>query len=158
MKQGGLEQGGLEQGGLEQGSLERGNMKQGGMKQVDMKQEKQSEEIVVVTDRAVERFRALLEEESKRRHEVVCALRLSLKKGGCAGMSFDLDYVPAAKARRGDIRQRVQGVDLHIDPVATMFLLGTEIDHRETNLSSGFVFTSPKATARCGCGESVAFG
>ena len=158
MKQGDLEQVGLKQGGLEQVGTEQGDLEQGSLEQVGMKQGKQSEEIVVVTDRAVERFRALIEEESKRRHEVVCALRLSLKKGGCAGMSFDLDYVPAAKARRGDIRQRVQGVDLHIDPVATMFLLGTEIDHRETNLSSGFVFTSPKATARCGCGESVGFG
>ncbi len=116
------------------------------------------ESIVVVTDRALERLRALLAEESARRGESICALRLSLKKGGCAGMSFDLNYVSATKAQSSDIRQHVKGVDLHIDPLATMFLLGTEIDHQETKLSSGFVFTSPKATARCGCGESVAFG
>ncbi len=122
------------------------------------KSDTRNEDIVVVTDRAAERLRALLVEETARRGEAVCALRLSLKKGGCAGMSFDLDYVSAAKVRNGDICQSVKGVALHIDPVATMFLLGTEIDHRETKLSSGFVFTSPKATARCGCGESVAFG
>ena len=124
----------------------------------DSASEEKTEDVVVVTDRALERLRALLVEESARRGEEICALRLSLKKGGCAGMSFDLNYVPATEARGGDIRQRVQGVDLHIDPVATMFLLGTEIDHQETKLSSGFVFTSPKATAQCGCGESVAFG
>ena len=117
-----------------------------------------NEAIVVVTDRALERLRTMLAEESTRRGEKICALRLSLKKGGCAGMSFDLNYVAATKTQSNDIRQHVKGVDLHIDPMATMFLLGTEIDHKETNLSSGFVFTSPKATARCGCGESVAFG
>ena len=122
------------------------------------KSETSQEDIVVVTDRAAARLHALLAAESARSGAPVSAMRLSLKKGGCAGMSFDLDYVHAEQARVGDIPQRVKGIVLHIDPVATMFLLGTEIDHQETNLSSGFVFTSPKATAKCGCGESVSFG
>ncbi len=117
-----------------------------------------NEKIVVVTDRAAARLHALLAAEAERGGAPVSAMRLSLKKGGCAGMSFDLNYVRSEQTRSGDIRQRVKGVDLHIDPAATLFLLGTEIDHRETKLSSGFVFNSPKATARCGCGESVAFG
>lgn len=119
-----------------------------------------NEKIVVVTERAATRLCALLAEESARGGAPVVAMRLSLKKGGCAGTSFALDYVREGQEEKNDLRQQVQAamnIALHIDPAATMFLLGTQIDHQETKLSSGFVFNSPMATARCGCGESVAF-
>ena len=46
------------------------------------------------------------------------------------------------------------GVTILIDPKATMFILGTEMDYVEDKLESGFVFRNPNEKGRCGCGES----
>jgi iron-sulfur cluster assembly protein len=49
---------------------------------------------------------------------------------------------------------RDKGVTVFVDPKATMFLVGTEMDFVEGDLQSGFVFKNPNERARCGCGES----
>lgn len=87
--------------------------------------------------------------------QATSVLRISLKSGGCAGMSYQMDVLDAPK---GDGVMIVRGAArVEVDPLVEMFLLGTEIDYRDTLLESGFVFRNPNATAACGCGTSVGF-
>ncbi len=48
-----------------------------------------------------------------------------------------------------------KGVKVLIDPMAVMYLLGTEMDYKTDKLSSQFVFNNPNQKSACGCGESV---
>lgn len=82
-------------------------------------------------------------------------LRIGLKAGGCAGMSYEMETLEAPKGD-GKIIE-AHGARVEIDPLAEMFLFGTEIDYKDTLLESGFVFKNPNAVAACGCGSSVGF-
>jgi iron-sulfur cluster assembly protein len=82
-------------------------------------------------------------------------LRIGLKSGGCAGMSYEMD-VKETPTGDGTIIE-AHGARIEIDPMVEMFLFGTEIDYQETLLESGFVFKNPNAVASCGCGTSVGF-
>jgi len=80
-------------------------------------------------------------------------VRVGVANGGCAGMSYTMDYAEAA----GPLDEVVedQGVRIFIDPKAILFLLGTEMDFVRDRLAARFVFNNPNQTASCGCGESV---
>jgi len=80
-------------------------------------------------------------------------VRVGVKNGGCAGMSYTLEY--AEKANPTDEVINDKGVTLLVDPKAVMFLLGTEMDYKVDKLSAQFVFNNPNQTSACGCGESV---
>ena len=84
----------------------------------------------------------------------VAGVRVGVKNGGCAGMSYTMEYAEAANPNDEVVEDK--GVRLLIDPKAVLFLLGTEMDYRVDKLSSGFVFNNPNQTSACGCGESVA--
>jgi iron-sulfur cluster assembly protein len=76
-----------------------------------------------------------------------------VKKGGCAGMEYTMEY--AAEAGPHDEVIDEKGVRILIDPSAILFLLGTEMDYKSDKLKSGFVFNNPNQIGACGCGESV---
>ena len=80
-------------------------------------------------------------------------VRVGVTNGGCAGMSYTMDYAEVA----GPIDEIVedQGVRIFIDPKAILFLIGTEMDFVRDKLAARFVFNNPNQTAACGCGESV---
>ena len=80
-------------------------------------------------------------------------VRVGVKNGGCAGMSYTMDYAESASPLDEVIEDR--GVRILIDPRAVMFLLGTEMDYKREKLSARFIFTNPNQTEACGCGESV---
>jgi len=82
-------------------------------------------------------------------------LRIGVKKGGCAGMEYTMDYV--AEIDPNDEVVVRDGARIMIAPMAQMFLFGTEIDYRTSLLESGFVFNNPNVTEACGCGESIKF-
>ncbi len=82
-------------------------------------------------------------------------LRIGVKKGGCAGMEYTMDYVDEIDPNDEVIEQ--EGARVMIAPMAQMFLFGTEIDYRSTLLESGFVFNNPNVAEACGCGESIRF-
>jgi len=84
----------------------------------------------------------------------VSALKIGVKNGGCAGMSYTMDWVDHIGPYDEVIED--QGVRLVIDPKAIMFLIGTQMDFRTDKMSSGFIFNNPNQTSACGCGESVA--
>ena len=81
-------------------------------------------------------------------------VRVGVTNGGCAGMSYTMDY--AAEARPFEEVMEDKGVKIFIDPKAILFLIGTELDFVQEKLGSRFVFNNPNQTSACGCGESVA--
>ncbi|HEV7278163.1 MAG TPA: iron-sulfur cluster assembly accessory protein [Devosiaceae bacterium] len=105
--------------------------------------------IMTLTDHAAERVAEIIGDSEK----PVIGVRVGVKNAGCAGMAYTLDYVTEAVA--GDDHVEDKGVQVFIDPKATLFLLGTVMDYEESLLSSGFTFKNPNQTGECGCGESV---
>jgi iron-sulfur cluster assembly protein len=79
-------------------------------------------------------------------------VRIGVKSGGCAGMSYVMEYAKEAKPNEEIIKDK--GVMVLIDPKAIMYLLGTEMDFKKEKFSSQFIFKNPNETERCGCGES----
>jgi iron-sulfur cluster assembly protein len=76
-----------------------------------------------------------------------------VKKGGCAGMEYTMEYAEAQRPHEEVVEDN--GVKIFIEPKAILFLLGTRMDYRTEKLSAGFVFDNPNQTSACGCGESV---
>lgn len=82
-------------------------------------------------------------------------LRIGVKKGGCAGMEYTMDYVAEQNPLDEVVEQ--DGAKVFIAPMAQMFLIGTEIDYEVDLLQAGFKFRNPNVAEACGCGESIKF-
>ena len=106
--------------------------------------------VMSLTDAAASRVREIMSASAA----PVAGLRVGVKNGGCAGMSYTMEM--AASAHPHDEVVEDKGVKVLIDPKAILFLLGTEMDFQSSKLSNGFVFNNPNQTSACGCGESVA--
>ena len=79
-------------------------------------------------------------------------VRIGVKSGGCAGMSYVMEYTKEINPNDEIIEDK--GVKVFVDSGAIMYLLGTEMDYKKEEFSSSFVFKNPNETERCGCGES----
>jgi iron-sulfur cluster assembly protein len=103
---------------------------------------------MTVTDSAAERIQALLAKRGK----PSVGIRVGVRSRGCSGLTYTLEYAD----EKGKFDEIVQdkGVTILIDPKATMFIIGTEMDFVEDKLQSGFTFRNPNEKGRCGCGES----
>src|SRR5215831_19378055 len=106
-------------------------------------------QVMRLTDAAAARVRDILAKADR----PVVGVRVGVTKGGCAGMTYKVEYADAVKA--GDEVVEHDGARVLIDPTAVLFLLGTEMDYRVDKLSAQFVFKNPNETSACGCGESV---
>ncbi|CAM3088220.1 MULTISPECIES: HesB/IscA family protein [Methylobacterium] len=106
--------------------------------------------VLSLTDRAAERIKAIMADADR----PIAGLRVGVRNGGCAGMSYTMEYAEAANPGEDVVEDR--GVRVFVDPKAVLFLLGTEMDFTTTKLASQFVFNNPNQTSACGCGESVA--
>ena len=102
---------------------------------------------------------SLSENAAKRIKEIISAaeekslgVRVGVKSGGCAGMSYVMEYTKESNPTDEVIEDK--GVKLFIDSAAVMYLLGTEMDYKKDDFSSSFTFQNPNETERCGCGES----
>ncbi|WP_425070393.1 HesB/IscA family protein [Sagittula sp. S175] len=104
---------------------------------------------VTITPSAVKQIRKLMDRDGR------FGLKIGLKKGGCAGMEYTMDYVDAPD--KNDEVVENDGARVLIAPMAQMFLFGTEIDYETSLLESGFKFRNPNVTDACGCGESIKF-
>lgn len=105
--------------------------------------------VLSLTEAAAERARKLIETAGR----PVAGLRVGVKKGGCAGMSYTMDLAEDVQAADQVIED--QGVKILIAPQDLMFLLGTKLDFETTPLQASFTFQNPNQTGACGCGESV---
>jgi iron-sulfur cluster assembly protein len=106
-------------------------------------------QVMRLSDAAAARIRQILAKADR----PLAGVRVGVKNGGCAGMSYTMEY--AEQVSLGDEIVEDKGVRLLIDPKAVLFLLGTEMDYRVEKLSAQFVFNNPNQTSACGCGESV---
>ena len=107
-------------------------------------------QVMRLTDQAAARIKDIMSKADK----PFAGVRVGVKNGGCAGMSYTMEYAESVAPFDEVVEDK--GVKLLIDPKAVMFLLGTEMDFKVDKLSSTFVFNNPNQTSACGCGESVA--
>jgi len=107
-----------------------------------------SKQVITLSDRAAERVKEIMANTK----ESILGVRIGVASGGCAGMSYVMEY--AKNTNPNDEIIEDKGVKVLIDPKAIMYLLGTEMDYKKEELSSTFVFKNPNETERCGCGES----
>ena len=106
--------------------------------------------VMSLTDAAAERVSGIVAKSEK----PIAGIRVGVKNGGCAGMSYTMEYAESAGPHDEVVEDK--GVKVFIDPKAILFLLGTEMDFQTTKMTSQFVFNNPNQTSACGCGESVA--
>ena len=104
-------------------------------------------QVITLSDRAANRIKEILSKDQNS-----SGVRIGVKSGGCAGMSYVMEYAKDKNPRDEIIEDK--GVKVFVDPGAVMYLLGTEMDYKEEEFSSSFVFKNPNETERCGCGES----
>ena len=104
--------------------------------------------VMTLTPAAAERVKTIVKNA-----EDAAGIRVSIKKGGCAGMEYAIDL--AKEVNPKDDRIERDGAAVFVAPEAVLYLLGTEMDYEVTKLRSGFVFNNPNQTSACGCGESV---
>ncbi|HZL59002.1 MAG TPA: iron-sulfur cluster assembly accessory protein [Stellaceae bacterium] len=103
---------------------------------------------MTVTESAAQRIQALLAKRGKDS----AGIRIGVRSRGCSGLTYTLEYADD-KGKFDEIVQD-KGVTILIDPKASMFIIGTEMDYVEDKLQSGFTFRNPNEKGRCGCGES----
>jgi iron-sulfur cluster assembly protein len=106
-------------------------------------------QVMRLTDAAADRIKAVMANADR----PISALRVGVKNGGCAGMSYTMEYAESPSPLDEVVEDK--GVRILIDPKAVLFLLGTEMDYKVEKLSAQFVFNNPNQTGACGCGESV---
>ena len=104
--------------------------------------------IIKLSNNAALRIKEIMSNAEK---SAIC-VRVSVKSGGCAGMSYVMEY--SKEVNPNDELIEDKGVKVYIDSAAVMYLLGTEMDYKKEDFSSSFVFNNPNETERCGCGES----
>ena len=105
-------------------------------------------QIIKLSDNAAERIKEIMSKAEKNS----IGVRVGVKSGGCAGMSYVMEYTKDPDPNDELIEDK--GVKVYIDSAAVMYLLGTEMDFKKDKFSSQFVFNNPNETERCGCGES----
>ena len=107
-----------------------------------------SEQVIRLSVNAANRIKEIMSKADN----TAIGVRVGVKSGGCAGMSYMMEYAKEVKKNEEVIEDK--GVKVFIDANAVMYLLGTEMDYKKDKFSSQFVFINPNETERCGCGES----
>ena len=105
-------------------------------------------QVITLSDNAANRIKEIISNDETKS----VGVRVGVKSGGCAGMSYVMEYAKEINPTDEIIEDK--GVKVFIDPSAIMYLLGTEMDYKKDKFSSSFVFKNPNETERCGCGES----
>lgn len=106
-------------------------------------------EILSLTDNAVLRIREILVDAPEGND----SLLVGVDKSGCSGYSYKLDFANSNEMKSFE-KLKIDGLNIYIDPKATIFLIGSQMDYIKDKLSSRFVFINPNEKSTCGCGES----
>ena len=107
-----------------------------------------NKQVIKLSNNAANRIKEIM----SKAEDTTIGVRVGVKSGGCAGMSYVMEYLKEINPSDEVIEDK--GVKVFIDPAAVMYLLGTEMDYKKEEFSSSFVFNNPNETERCGCGES----
>lgn len=110
--------------------------------------EQSKPQLISLTDNAAQHVRELMTKSET----PVAGLRVTINTKGCSGLSYVFEY--AEEKRPFEEEVDYDGARVFIDPMATMFLVGAEMDFEDGALRSGFTFNNPNEKSRCGCGES----
>jgi len=105
-------------------------------------------QVITLSDNAANRIKEIISNGETKS----VGVRVGVKSGGCAGMSYVMEYAKEINPTDEIIEEK--GVKVFIDQSAIMYLLGTEMDYKKEQFSSTFIFKNPNETERCGCGES----
>ena len=105
-------------------------------------------QVIRLSDNAANRIKEIMSNADN----LTIGVRVGVQSGGCAGMSYVMEYAKEVKPNEEVIEEK--GVKVLIDPKAIMYLLGTEMDFKKEKFTSQFIFKNPNETERCGCGES----
>ena len=105
-------------------------------------------QVITLSDTAANRIKQIMSLDTNES----LGVRVGVKSGGCAGMSYIMEY--AKEVNPNDEIIEDKGVKVFVDPSAIIYLLGTEMDYKKEEFSSNFIFKNPNETERCGCGES----
>ena len=104
--------------------------------------------MLTLTDAAADQVKKLIDDSDT----AVIGLRVGVSSKGCSGLSYVFEYAEEKKKLEEEVESK--GVKIFIDPMAIMFIMGSEMDYKQDRLQSGFVFNNPNAKNVCGCGES----
>ena len=107
-----------------------------------------TKQIITLSDNAAERIKEIMANAE----DNSIGVRIGVKSGGCAGMTYIMEYTKEVNPNDELIEDK--GLKIYIDSAAVMYLLGTEMDFKKEEFTSQFVFNNPNETERCGCGES----
>ena len=107
-----------------------------------------NKQVITLSDNAANRIKAIMSSADNK----TIGVRVGVKSGGCAGLSYIMEYAKEIKPNEEIVEEK--GVKVLIDPKAIMYLLGTEMDFKKEKFASQFIFKNPNETERCGCGES----
>jgi len=107
-----------------------------------------SSQAIKLSDNAAKRIKEIMANAADK----TIGVRVGVKSGGCAGLSYIMEY--AREIRKNEEVIEDKGVKVLIDPKAIIYLLGTEMDYKTDEFTSQFIFKNPNETERCGCGES----
>ena len=106
-------------------------------------------DIISISDKAVHQIKKILSTSA----EDVYGIVVGVDKAGCSGYSYKIDYAKSNNTNNYDLIE-IKGVKVFIEPSASMFLIGSEMDYATDKLSSRFIFNNPNEKSSCGCGES----
>ncbi len=103
--------------------------------------------MITMTDQAAEELKKRMAMNSD-----AIGVRLSVTNTGCSGHKYKMEHV--FRADPADDRFEHNGAVLFVPKAHSLYIIGMEIDYKQDNLASTFVFNNPNAEATCGCGES----
>ena len=106
-------------------------------------------DIISITDEAALQIKNILLNGPKNLEGIL----VGIDKSGCSGYEYKIDYATKDKITNYDLIE-TKGVKVYIEPSASIFLIGSEMDYAKDKFSSRFVFNNPNAKNTCGCGES----
>ena len=106
-------------------------------------------DIITISDNAATQIKNIIANAS----EDVLGVLIDVDKSGCSGYAYKLDYAKKNNIDKHEIIES-KGVKVFIEPKATIFLIGSEMDYATDKISSRFVFNNPNEKSSCGCGES----
>ena len=105
--------------------------------------------MVQISESAAKKLKSLKQDENK---PVGSFLRVEVKKGGCSGLSYKMDFDSAK--RDGDKFFESFGEKIAVDSQSFLYLIGMTLDYEGGLNGKGFVFNNPNASKACGCGAS----